>query len=95
MLIIYSLIQNGVCIPFNVSKCCDEGQVFDELTSKCSPGTLEIEHLKFLADARADEFIYVVGSLQPEDCDNGSQRFVLQKKATRSRVFEHFTLATQ
>ena len=62
-----------------VAKCCDLGQVYDEMSSQCAPGNFNLTTLRsqYMADAGIGMgVVFDTGAMKAEDCENGSLRCV-------------------
>ena len=62
-----------------VAKCCDLGQVYDEMSSQCAPGNFNLTTLRsqHMADAGIGMgVVFDTGAMKAEDCENGSLRCV-------------------
>ena len=89
LIIMWALICNSLAMAeefsFNnsdviVSKCCDEDEIFNEMTSECSKGIFEAAFIKHILMDDMETIGYLkfeTGALIDEHCLNGSKRWVI------------------
>ena len=72
-----------------VSKCCDFGQVYYEMSSECGEGSFNLTALRskhmaddVIADSDDNEIYFDTGAVKAEDCENGSLRCVYVSSIT-------------